>query len=114
MRFEIELQQLQNRSAVARGQGQTERANVHGFVLQFQADGDFVGGERLRFETGAQVVENARDQEQQRIEQLNGVLQLDAVLIRNIRLVYAKRPFSGAARQVLQMDALRAQSLGNA
>ena len=87
---------------------------MYGLILQLQADGDFVGGERLRFEARAEVVENARDQEQQRLQQFHRMLQFDAVLIRHAGFVDAQRTLDGAARHVLQMDAFGSEALSDA
>ena len=44
VRFEIHLQELQQRFAFAHRDGKAQGADVLGVVFEFQADGDFVGG----------------------------------------------------------------------
>ena len=63
VRFQIHLQELQQRFAFAHGDGEAQGADVLGAVFEFQADGDFVGRHGVREQLVALIVEQARDQE---------------------------------------------------
>ena len=114
MRFEIHLQKLQQRLAFAHGDGEAQSADVLGAVFELQANGHFVGRHGVRKQTGALIVEQTRDQKQQRLEQADGMIQLDAILIRGFRLKDFERPMDGAASQLLQVDAMRSEAFGEA
>ncbi len=81
MRFEIHLQKLQERFGLAHGEGQVQRARVVGLAVEFQAHRDFVGRHAVRFELFALLAEQARDQEQQRLEQFDRVIEFDAAVV---------------------------------
>ncbi len=61
MRFEIHLQKLQQRFAFAHGDGEVEGADMRGMVFEFKMDRYFVSGHGVREQTGALIVEQARD-----------------------------------------------------
>ena len=114
MRFEIHLQKLQQRFAFAHGDGEAQGADVLGAIFEFQADGHFVGRHGVRKQARALIVEQARDQKQQRLEQADRMIQLDAIFIRGFRLEDFERPMDGAASQLLQVNAVRAEAFGEA
>ena len=114
MRFEIHLQKLQERLAFAHGDGEAQGADVLGAVFELQADGHFVGRHGVRKQARALIVEQARDQKQQRLKQADRMIQFDAIFIRGFRLEDFKRPMDGAASQLLQVDTVRAEAFGEA
>ena len=55
-------------------------------IFQFQANGHFVGRHGVRKHAGALIVEQTRDQKQQRLQQADGMIQFDAIFIGGFRL----------------------------
>ncbi len=60
------------------------------------------------------IVEQPRDQKQQGLKQADRMIQLDAVFVPGFRLEDFKRPMNSAARQLLQVDTMRAEAFGDA
>ena len=114
MRFQIHLQKLQQRLAFAHGDGQVQSADVLGTIFELQANGHFVGRHGVRKQARALIVEQTRDQKQQRLQQADGMIQLDAIFIRGFRLEDFERPMDGAASQLLQVNTVRPEAFGEA
>src|SRR5580698_1732777 len=112
MRFEIHLQKLQEGLAFAHGDGKTESSDVLGTIFKLQANGDFVCRHGVRKQACALMVEQTRDQKQQRLQQAYRMIQLDAILIRGFRLEDFERPMNGAASQLLEVNAVRSEAFG--
>ena len=91
------------------GTGRRRCADVFGAVFQLQTDGHFVGRHGIRKQLRALIVEQARDQKQQRLQQADRMIQLDAVFICGFRLEDFERPMDGATSQLLQVDTVRVQ-----
>ena len=60
------------------------------------------------------IVEQAGDQEQQRLEQADGVIEFDAVFIGGFGLEDFERTVDCAASQLLQVDAGGSEAFGDA
>ena len=119
MRFEIHLQEFQKRFALAHGDGQVQCSDVFGMgmlgaVFQLQSDGHFVGRHGVGKESGALIVKQTRDQEQQGFEQADRMIELDAIFISGFRLKYFERPVDGVTSQPLQVDTGGSEALGQA
>src|ERR1035441_6800466 len=79
MGFQIELQQFEERLGIERGDRQAQTAFVSTAGLQFETQAEFVGGQAARGQTRGLSVDQARQQEGERLQQFDGVIELDGV-----------------------------------
>jgi hypothetical protein len=114
MRRQIELQQLQKRFGIERRHGQPQRALMRGAGFQLQPQPQLIGGQAARGQAYRQPVDEPRQHEGQRLQQLHRILQLQLVF-ETERLGKRRQLALGfAARQLAQMETFRAEALGDA
>jgi hypothetical protein len=79
-----------------------------------QGDEDGRGGERLRVEARAEVVQEAADQKHQGLEQFEGVVEVGGFFVNGFERRGFERAVDGAAGQFLHPDSARAEAFGDA
>ncbi len=114
VRGQIELQQLQKRFGIERRHGQAQGALVGGAVFQLEPQAQLVGGQRAGGQAGGQSVDQARQQEGQRLQQFHRVIQLDFVFETERVFERQQLALGFAAGQFAQAQAFGAEPLGDA
>ncbi len=75
MRCQVELHQLQERGRVAARIGQADAAGILDAAFERQRHVNLIGGESVRGELRAEIVQQPRDQEGKRLEQFERMLE---------------------------------------
>jgi hypothetical protein len=101
MRLQIHLQQLQQSTAIAHGHRQMQYALVLAAVVERQRHANFVGCQAVCGQPVALVIQYACQQKQQRFQQLDGMVERDALRINFRRLVDLQRLLDGPSREAL-------------
>ena len=114
MRAQIELHQLQKSPRIAHRHGQAQGALVLGSILQRQPQPHLVRRQPALRQPAANVAQQARQHEGERLQQLHRIVQLH--LLAKLERIFQRdqRPLQLAARQRLQPHAFRTEPSGDA
>ena len=114
MRFQIQLHQLRQRLRIMRRERKLQMARVRRTILEFQLQADFRGRARVRSQASTQLVQQARSQEQQRLEQRDRMIGLQPLLIADPFAHRPQRPLRFSPRDLQQFQAAQAKALDDA
>jgi hypothetical protein len=111
MRRYVEPQQFQKRFSIERRRRQPQRAFINGAGFQMQMEAQLIGGEAACGQPCGEAVEQARQQEFERLQQLHRIFQLE-LFFESRRLFERKQlALRFPARQLAQAQSFRPQPL---
>ena len=110
VRLQIEMKETEPEAAVVIGERGTDGAGVGSAAFEHERDGDGGEGENLRGGAGDEVIEEDAEDEEERVEELHGRVEFDALFESEGRVGGHEEALGFSASQLAQALAFLAQA----